>query len=129
MHVNLQLLLRMADLWIAHIEAATKERPNDPEIQDELMDMVALRNQVMQVDKTDTGNIDRFTEITQAIEEYLQVHDPECMPVSLRRWKGDQKRLLLTSAIPISLSASLGLDEEWPGLIVTEQMPRADPVS
>lgn len=123
---HLQLLLKMADLWAAHIQAAAQENPGDAEIQQELTDLLTLRNQI----ETQFNAEQAVEDIPQRIIDYLQQNDPDCQPVVVTRFdertnsKGNKVgRWLVDTRQPMAMTSYEALEAIFQEQLVLNWSP------
>lgn len=113
----------MADLWLAHMQAAHDEN-GDAEIRQELDCLVALRNNVERKFNEAQAKQDVTNAIPQTITEYLQIACPECEPIVVGAWEYDPKQLHIQTNGPMTAEAYAALSEMYPGLLVVDWAPR-----
>lgn len=112
----------MADLWLAHMQAAHDEN-GDAEIRQELDCLVALRNSVERKFNEAQAKQDVTNAIPQTIIEYLQIACPECEPIVVAPWEHDPKRFLVQTLVPMTPEAYAGLGSMYPGMLVVDYAP------
>jgi hypothetical protein len=114
-----QLMLRMADLWLAHIQAAYDEKP-DAEILEELNELRTLRNLVEKIFNDEQEKQAALNAIPTRIAEFLQAAYPEYCPVHIVPWPDDTNRWYLNTKRRLPQEAHQWLDEHYPGLLIID---------
>lgn len=105
------LLMRMSELWIAHIQDAA---PDDPELEE----LRALRGRIVARHEEAVRNIPN--EIIQIIDDT----DPYCGTVTVTTFSDKPLKFLVEAQTPILYQTTVFLDECFPDMIVLAASPR-----